>query len=296
MRKRFYILFVTRDSDGELRKIHIPLHYLYVFLAGTVLGMMTITGIAGSYTRMAIKVARFNQLRSEKESLKSNYERLEKVAEEKDIQVASLGSVASEVSALYGLKAAGKTEPTQPKYIASLDQLQLLQRTALSGSVHWGGRDSEESGLANEWTQKAAVPSLWPVDGHITGPFGKRIDPFNGEGAFHRGVDISCSYGHGILAPADGTVTYASFYSGYGRMIVIEHGHGIATRYGHLSQFAVASGQRVKRGDVIGYVGMSGRSTGPHLHYEVWVHDTPVNPSGYLRGASAHLHSASSGS
>jgi murein DD-endopeptidase MepM/ murein hydrolase activator NlpD len=78
-------------------------------------------------------------------------------------------------------------------------------------------------------------------------------------------------------------------FSGYGRMIVLEHGYGIATRYGHLSSFSVADGDTVKRGDVIGYVGMSGRSTGPHLHYEVWVHNTPVNPYKFLRTTSAHL-------
>ena len=95
---------MTRDANGELRKIHIPLHYLYVFLAGAVLGMLTITGIAGSYTRMAIKVARFNQLRSEKDQLRNRFGKLEQEAREKDLQVASLGSLASEVSTLYGLK------------------------------------------------------------------------------------------------------------------------------------------------------------------------------------------------
>jgi hypothetical protein len=101
--KRFYILFVARDPDGELRKIHIPLHYLYVFLAGAVLGMFSITGIAGSYTRMLMKVARFNQLRTEQQELKDRYSKLEKAAHEQEIQVASLGSLASEVSSLYGL-------------------------------------------------------------------------------------------------------------------------------------------------------------------------------------------------
>jgi murein DD-endopeptidase MepM/ murein hydrolase activator NlpD len=90
-----------------------------------------------------------------------------------------------------------------------------------------------------------------------------------------------------VLAPADGTVTYADFESGYGRLIEIDHGHGYVTRYGHLSAFAVAEGQTVHRGDVIGYVGLSGRSTGPHLHYEVWVHNTPVNPHNFLRNVFA---------
>ena len=124
------------------------------------------------------------------------------------------------------------------------------------------------------------------MEGRVTGSFGERIDPFNGEGAFHRGLDISTDYGHAVRAPADGVVTFADFYSGYGRMVVIEHARGISTRYGHLSSFAVAPGQSVHRGEVIGYVGESGRATGPHLHYEVWVHDTPVNPYKYLHGPS----------
>ncbi len=298
MRKRFYILFVTRDANGELRKIHIPLHYMYVFLAGTILGMLTITGIAGSYTRMALKVTRFNQLRSEQQQLKTRYERLEKAAQEKDIQVASLGLLASEVSTLYGLK----TEPaladprdfTQQQLDSSIDQLHALKRSALTGGTTLGlsMRVNRQATIA-DWLKLSQAPTLWPVEGRITGAFGERIDPFNGEGAFHRGVDISSAYGHAIIAPADGTVMFADFMSGYGRMIVIDHGYGISTRYGHMSSFAVAEGQSVKRGDIIGYVGMSGRSTGPHLHYEVWLHDTPVNPYRYLRVTSAKMHRTS---
>lgn len=297
MRKRFYILFVARDSEGELRKIHIPLHHLYVFMAGAVLGMMTITGIAGSYARMALKVAHFNQLRSEKEQLNTRYQHLEEVAQEKDIQVASLGSLANEVSSLYGLKssplpAAGSGEIDQERFTASLDQLHALKETALTGAATIGLSPGFRRVSVIDWTHLAQAPSLWPVEGRITGPFGARIDPFNGEGAFHRGVDISTNYGHPIIAPADGQVSFADFMNGYGRMVVLDHGQGFATRYGHLSAFAVVEGQSVKRGDVIGYVGMSGRSTGPHLHYEVWLHNTPVNPYKYLRTTLAHLHRA----
>jgi len=117
----------------------------------------------------------------------------------------------------------------------------------------------------------------------VTGSFGERIDPFNGEGAFHSGIDISSSYGHPVIAPADGIVTMAEEVGGYGRLIQIDHHHGISTRYGHLSAFAVIAGQHVQRGDVIGYVGLTGRSTGPHLHYEVRINNTPVNPYKYLR-------------
>ena len=146
-----------------------------------------------------------------------------------------------------------------------------------------------------DWRQRSAVPDLWPVDGRISGVFGERTDPFSGEGAFHRGIDIASSYGHSVIVPADGTVVYADFMGGYGRMTEIEHGNGFATRYGHLSGFAVAEGQRVRRGDILGYVGISGRATGPHLHYEVWLHDTPVNPYPYLRITQAQFHGALAG-
>src|SRR6266571_1948349 len=104
MRKRFYILFVARDADGQLRKIPIPIHYVYVLAVGALLGMFTITGMAGSYARMLWKVARFNELRTEKTALQTRYSQLEQVSHEKDIQVASLGSLANEVSVIYGLK------------------------------------------------------------------------------------------------------------------------------------------------------------------------------------------------
>ena len=300
MRKRYYILFVSRDKEGELRKIPIPLHYAYVFIAGAFIGMLSITGMAGSYTRMLTKVMRFNQVRAEKDQLKDRYSKLEKVARDRDVEVASLGSLASEVSALYGLKSQPVALPSkddsgaETDYMVSksLDQFYALRRTAMNGAATIGISMLGVSGRGNlttaDWLRMSYAPNLWPVEGPITGPFGARIDPFNGEGAFHRGVDISSDYGTPVLAPADGTVIFADRDSGYGRLIEIDHGHGYMTRFGHLSGFAVTEGQTVHRGDVIGYVGTSGRSTGPHLHYEVWVHNAPVNPYNFLRNVFAH--------
>lgn len=299
MRKRFYILFVTRDAEGELRKIHIPLQYVYVFLAGTILGMLTITGIAGSYTRMLVKTARFNQLRTEKKQLESRYTQLEQAAREKDIQVASLGSLANEVSTIYGLKSEpvispADTDMTETQIAKSMDELDLLRETALRGGAMLGlAGPTNHTATAADWLNMAAAPNLWPVEGRISGTFGARIDPFNGEGAFHKGVDISAPFGTPIMAPSDGVVSFADFSNGYGRLIAIEHGHGITTRYGHLSAFAVTPGQHVQRGEIIGYVGLSGRSTGAHLHYEVWVRGTPVNPYKYLRVTAAKMRNMS---
>jgi murein DD-endopeptidase MepM/ murein hydrolase activator NlpD len=290
LQKRFYIFFVARGDDGQLRKISIPLHYLYVFLVGVAIGGLSLTGIASSYMRMLLKVSRFNELRTEKDNLKNRYSKLEQVAKERDVQVASLGSLASEVSSLYGLKAdpimaAGAADELRNAEVSSsLDQFYALKTSALSGATMTGiSLGLTRNATTADWFRANSAPNLWPVEGPITGSFGERIDPFNGEGAFHSGVDIGSSYGQSVVAPADGVIVFADFMGGYGRAIMIDHGHGITTRYGHLANFAVAAGQHVQRGDTIGYVGLSGRSTGPHLHYEVRINDTPVNPHKYLR-------------
>ena len=303
MRKRFYIFFVARDEAGQLRKITIPVQYLYVLLAGAAIGVLCLTGIASSYTKMLREVAHFHQLRTEHAQLKDNYSRLEQVEKERDIQVASLGSLASEVSALYGLKSdpamvAASTEQIQAAQVnSSLDQLYALKHTALSGAASVGiSLGLTKNSTTADWIRANSAPNLWPVEGQITASFGERIDPFNGEGAFHSGVDISAVVGSAVVAPADGAVTFADFLGGYGRAIMVDHGHGITTRYGHLSSFAVTAGQIIHRGDTIGYVGSSGRSTGPHLHYEVRINDAPVNPYKYLRLTVARIGGFAAGS
>jgi len=301
LRKRYYIMFVARDSDGQLLKIPIPLHYLYVFVAGAVIGMFTITGMAGSYTRMLAKTLRFNQLRDEKESLKKNYNTLEKVAEEKEIQVASLGSLASEVSALYGLKSEpmlikdGQDGYAAERFTTSVDQFYALRSSAMSGVATMAVGYGTHNATLNDWMKLASAPSLWPLQGRIMSSFGERTDPFNGEGAFHRGVDISGGYGQAIIAPADGVISEADIRNGYGKTITINHGHGYNTLFGHMSGFAVTVGQHVQRGDVIGYVGLSGRSTGPHVHYEVHINDVAVNPHKYMRTTLNPVEVASHG-
>lgn len=292
MHKRFYILFVARGDDGQLRKVSIPLHarYLYVFLVAAAIGVLSLTGIASSYLRMALKVSRFNELRTQKEQLSSRYSKLEQVAKEQDIQVASLGSLAGEVSSLYGLKSdpiltANKSGNIPDSQVtSSIDQFYALKSSALSGATMVGiSLGLTRNVTTADWVRANSAPNIWPVEGPITGSFGERIDPFNGEGAFHSGVDIAVPYGTPILAPADGVVVFADTLGGYGRSILVDHGRGITTRYGHLASFAVVAGQHVRRGDILGYVGLSGRSTGPHLHYEVRINDTPVNPHKYLR-------------
>jgi murein DD-endopeptidase MepM/ murein hydrolase activator NlpD len=129
------------------------------------------------------------------------------------------------------------------------------------------------------------MPNIWPVEGRFMGPFGHRIDPFSGEGAFHKGVDISAPNGTPVRATADGVVVFSSMESGYGRLVVVDHGGGMQTWYAHLSAFRAFAGQEVRHGDVVGLVGSSGRTTAPHLHYEVHVAGNAVNPYRYLEKA-----------
>jgi len=277
-------MLVARNAEGELLKIPIPLHYMYVFIAGAVIGMLTITGMAGSYTRMLVKARRVNQLQAEKNALNEDYKQLKQIAQENQLQAQALSSLAGEVSSLYGLKPDPAFADDDPAS-ASIQQFYALRMTAMNGAASVGISSMSElhDATTRDWLRLAAAPTLWPVQGRITGSFGERIDPFNGEGAFHRGVDISSDLGTRVIAPADGIVEFSDQMNGYGRTVVIDHGNGISTLYGHLSGFTVSPGQLIHRGDTLGYVGQTGRSTGPHLHYEVRILNTPVNPHKYLR-------------
>lgn len=124
----------------------------------------------------------------------------------------------------------------------------------------------------------AATPSIWPALGWVTGWFGNRSDPFTGEAGFHQGIDISLDKGQPVYATADGVVEAASYTGDYGNLIILQHDFGLTTRYGHLSGYAVKLGQEVTRGQVIGYVGATGRATGAHLHYEILANGKLLNP------------------
>jgi murein DD-endopeptidase MepM/ murein hydrolase activator NlpD len=124
----------------------------------------------------------------------------------------------------------------------------------------------------------AATPSIWPAHGWLTSRVGSRLDPITGDRDFHAGLDISADHGSQVYATADGIVTHAAAEGGYGNLVVVDHGYGLETRYGHLSRYSVRPGDTVKRGDVVGLVGSTGKSTGAHLHYEVRVNGRLLNP------------------
>jgi len=138
---------------------------------------------------------------------------------------------------------------------------------------------SVKTKVESEQALARATPSIWPVAGWLSSVYGSRADPFKNENPdFHPGLDIAADRGTPIHATADGTVDTAGYNGNYGLSVLIGHGYGIGTRFGHMSSLAVKAGQQVHRGDIIGYVGSTGHATGPHLHYEILFNGQPINP------------------
>ena len=137
--------------------------------------------------------------------------------------------------------------------------------------------------MRSDQLRLATIPAGLPVRGYQTDGYGMRRNPFGGGGEFHPGIDLAVDFGTPVSATADGIIIWAGPYTGYGNMVVVYHSNGITTRYGHLSRVSVDPGQRIKRGDQIGYAGSTGRSTGPHVHYEVRENDQPIDPAQFVK-------------
>jgi murein DD-endopeptidase MepM/ murein hydrolase activator NlpD len=279
MKQHYFVVVLAHSLHGRLRRIHIPHQALYLVLALSLFGTFSLFGMVSSYLRMTWKVSNYNSLRNEVNTLRDKYQDLQRDNDQKQEQLASLQLMASEVSVALGLKR--KLEgtddisdegPLVPTYNESIEEYNFLKSASFSHLNHEYPR---------LW-QKNVVPSLWPVNGVLLSRFGERTDPFSGEGAIHPGVDISAPTGTPVHAAADGVVSRAEYYAGYGKLVVIEHGNGMSTRYGHLSRFDVVPGQEVRRGDIIAFSGMTGRATAPHLHFEVRMGGNAVNPHPYL--------------
>jgi murein DD-endopeptidase MepM/ murein hydrolase activator NlpD len=241
---------------------------------------------------MLWKVGNYNAVRHELEARTQQYRQLQATVNDANQRLDSLQSLATEVAMTYGVlryhpAAFDQSDipvDSQDAFDRSIAQYTFLKRNAGMIAVASGGLHLLS---AQSFKDSAYTPSIWPVMGHITSSFGERLDPFSGEGAFHTGVDVSSDYGAPVYATADGVVTYADNHPGYGRLVVLDHGFGITTWYGHLSAFSAVVGARVKRAEVVGYTGISGRSTGPHVHYEVRMNNAPVNPWRYMKSGPA---------
>jgi murein DD-endopeptidase MepM/ murein hydrolase activator NlpD len=162
------------------------------------------------------------------------------------------------------------------------DMHEQLEHLKVSSDLQMKSFQDLVVSLENQRSLLAATPSIRPTVGWISSRFGYRTSPFTGRREFHKGLDIAARAGTDIIAPASGVVTFAGKKGAYGLMAIINHGHGVVTRYGHLNKSTVKRGDRVKRGDKIASLGNSGRSTGPHLHYEVNVNGIPINPQKYI--------------
>jgi murein DD-endopeptidase MepM/ murein hydrolase activator NlpD len=292
MKGRYYTFFIASSSSRDMRRVRMPFFILPMLALLTIVGGVTILAGMGSYSRMLWKAADYNSLRREQDSLKQQYSQLQTQVKDTNQRLNSLQSLAGEVATAYGIARFrqtpfGLTDPAaQPDtdsdaaFQTSVDEFSYLQKNAAAVAMSGTGARLIP---ASQLSTLGIAPTLWPVVGEITGHFGERLDPFSGEGAFHAGLDIASHYGDAVRATADGTVEEADKRAGYGDLVVIDHGFGVTTWYGHLSGFNMQAGMRVKRGDIIGFEGNSGRSTGPHVHYEVRINNTPVNPWRYLR-------------
>ncbi len=188
-----------------------------------------------------------------------------------------------------GTSIAGATAMLTPMFSvaspSSLDQTFTMLRNVL-GSLE-GHLSIVRRNVEKRESLMNATPSIWPVHGWLSAGYGMRSDPFTGDRDFHPGLDISAERGTAVRATAAGRVELAAPSGDYGNLVIVDHGYGIVTRYGHLSKFAVWQGRDVKRGDVLGYVGATGRATGPHLHYEVVANGKLMNPLQLLTGKSS---------
>ncbi|GBC80618.1 Murein DD-endopeptidase MepM [bacterium HR09] len=288
--KRHSTIVIIPHAAGRVYKIHLSptlLKVAAVFgVLAVVLSLVALLG-SGNFVRQR---ALYRSLEKENKELRRTNQRLQEALtevharleqfEQRTKQLAIAAGVADALvaPALPGKTSVGTGGPLDRLTGSPEHLLQREERLEQQlGAV--------EQRLSEQQLLLSHTPSIAPVVGVITDGFGPRIDPISRQAAFHDGLDISAAYGTPVKAPADGLVVFADRETGYGRVVKLNHGYGFVTVYAHLDRILVKEGQRVKRGDVIGKVGMTGRTTGPHLHYEVWKDGEKQNPLHYILDA-----------
>ncbi len=280
MKQNYFIVVLAHSFHGRLQRIHIPHRYVYGAMGAFGVVLLILCSVVGSYARMAWKVANYNSLQREAQTLRERYDALQRRVKQTNEQLASLQTLAEEVTVAYGMRQqlAGSSDlveeaPLIPTMGDTLAEFNYLRTTNPASE-----RNIFTRGDTN------VMPSSWPVNGRLMAGFGVRMDPFSGgESEMHTGVDIGAPQGTPVHATADGIVIHAGWNGGYGRCVIIDHGNGFQTWYAHLSRMDVIEGQEIRQGETLGAVGTTGRSTGAHLHYEVRIHNTPVNPYRFLQ-------------
>lgn len=284
MKQDYFIVVLAHSLHGRLQRVHISHRIVYGACVGMLIMFLALFGVAGSYARMLWKVSDYNSLQHQAALLRERYESLQKKVRQTNEQLASLQVLADEVSNAYGMKQqlAGSPDLAGPDLSSKAALVPSMSETLAEYDFLRGGAAAHRARNIFVRADVNVIPSIWPVNGRLMDGFGHRSDPFTGEAATHTGIDISAPQGTPVKATADGIVVHATWNAGYGRCVVLDHGNGYQTLYGHLSRVDVIDGQEVRRGENVGEVGSTGRATGPHLHYEVRIHSTPVNPYRFL--------------
>ena len=291
MARKFYTCIIVPDASQALHKLRIPIQALYVLAAIGVLSFFVAVGLGFHYIGMASRMENLQTLEAENAKLKVDTRQLRLSTSQLSRRIAALEDEADIITK------AMQQDPLLRKLTAKVPSIggstgdvptaDLLGSPTLSVEALNGRLDDLEREMAplDAGTKYLrSTPSMWPIlNGRIGSHYGGRLDPFTRDADVHLGVDIVAEKGTPIKATADGIVRFSARQSEYGNLVVLEHPNGFSTRYGHLYAFAVTQGQTVHKDDIIGYVGMTGRATGPHLHYEVRLNDKAVNPRPYLR-------------
>ena len=296
MNQNYFIVVLAHSLHGRLQRIQIPHRFVYAALAAFSVTVLMLLSVVGSYARMAWKVANYNSLQHEAQVLRQRYDNLQLKVRQTNEQLASLQMLADEVSAAYGVRKQLTGSPDLVGEAPEGDSLVPTMRETLAEynylrTTNLARRHDNIFSRGNV----NVLPGMWPLNGRLMAGYGVRTDPFSGEGAMHTGIDIAAPVGTPVHATADGIVLHAGWNGDYGRCVIIDHGNNYQTWYAHLSRMDVIEGQEIRQGDVLGEVGITGRSTGAHLHYEVRIGSTPVNPYRFLARASAvHMAAAAS--
>jgi len=286
MANEFYTLIIVPHAKARFRRLQVPVRLMKWVTASLGVAALVLGGFLIHYTRISYEVHELRHLRAQNSLLSSKAQAYEQNATRLHAKVQALQSMVTKLGLMAGLE---KTLPDSQ--VGGVGGLSSIETTA--PSVDFQSMDktltdlTQKSSRLEEFFQDQKVllsstPSVWPVRGYLSASFGNRQDPFTGLKDFHSGIDVSTPIGTRVQAPADGIVVFSGVKGGYGNAMVIDHGYGLLTRYAHLAGFNVRPGQRVRRGDVIAFVGSTGKSTAPHLHYEVWLHDQVQNPIQYI--------------
>lgn len=276
-------LVVELDESGHEQDRHIKVSYKSLaWILGSILVLVLVAaGTFTSYLQMFWKAEQFEKLQADFQRVRSQVHILEKDKAKSNEQIKQFENLAQQVSVAYGI-----TPPTADDSKSMMDE-DDTSTASLKESIHEFNilKTASFSHIFHHYAhpfQTHVQPSLWPVQGVVRSSFGQRMDPFSGEGAFHSGVDLSAAIGTPVHVTADGVVEVVATSGRYGRLVIVDHGGDLKTYYAHLSQFLVVPGQEVRRNEVVALSGSTGRVTGPHLHYEIRIHGTAVNPYKYL--------------